>query len=95
MEGTTPWYKSGWVWAVLAVAIVALWYGWGWYHTRISPYTPQASTYNCPDGEPIKGNAQSGIYHLPSGQYYSKTKPERCFSTEEDAISAGYRASKR
>ncbi|WP_449867021.1 sunset domain-containing protein [Nesterenkonia lutea] len=48
-----------------------------------------------PRGYPIKGNASSGIYHVPSGSYYKRTKPERCFATESAARNAGYRKSKR
>lgn len=84
-----------WVWVVVIVGIVVIWWSYNWYHTRISSHTPQSGTYYCPDNKPIKGNAQSGIYHMPGGQYYGKTMPERCFATESDAINAGYRASQR
>ncbi|WP_019147053.1 sunset domain-containing protein [Timonella senegalensis] len=50
--------------------------------------------YNCPAGYPVKGN-QSGIYHVKGGAYYSRTKPEQCFTTAAAAKAAGYRASKR
>ena len=50
---------------------------------------------SCPPDSPIKGNADSGIYHVPGGQYYNKTKAEACFATASDAQSAGFRASKR
>ena len=50
---------------------------------------------SCPPDSPIKGNRQSGIYHVPGGQYYNATNPEECFATETEAQSAGYRASKR
>jgi len=63
--------------------------------SRYGESVPQADTYNCPSDKPIKGNAQSMIYHLPSGEYYYKTKPEECFSSEREAISAGFRKSKR
>ena len=56
------------------------------------------SGMDCPSGQPIKGNhASSGewIYHLPRGQYYSRTRPEACFATEADASRAGYRPSQR
>ena len=83
-------------WVVgIIIAIILIWYGWNWYHTRISSFTPQSGTYSCPDDKPIKGNSQSGIYHIPGGQYYNKTMPERCFGTEEDAINAGFRQSSR
>ncbi|MCK2037794.1 hypothetical protein KZC51_16830 [Microbacterium sp. SSW1-49] len=57
--------------------------------------TKPVSAWNCPAWAPIKGNANSGIYHVPSGQYYSRTKPEVCFSSEAAAVKAGYRKSKR
>ena len=51
----------------------------------------------------IKGNVSSKgerIYHVPGGQYYSRTKiktakGERWFCTEAEARTAGWRASKR
>ena len=54
-----------------------------------------ASKWNCPSWAPIKGNASSGIYHMVGQQYYSRTTPEICFSTETAAVKAGYRKSKR
>lgn len=42
----------------------------------------------------IKGN-QSGIYHMPGGQYYEITKAEEWFCSPAEAEAAGYRASKR
>lgn len=55
--------------------------------------------WNCPASHPIKGNltTRTGecIYHLPGGAFYGKTKPEQCFSTEEEARQAGCRKSKR
>ena len=89
------WYEQGWFWVLVVIVIIGLWYGWGWYHTRISSSTPQASTYDCPTNKPIKGNAQSGIYHIPGGASYSMTKPEKCFASEEEAQRSGYRESKR
>jgi len=50
--------------------------------------------HDCPEGFPIKGNASSMIYHLPGSSSFDRTIPEMCFATEEDAIAAGYRASK-
>jgi hypothetical protein len=57
--------------------------------------TKPISAWNCPSWAPIKGNASSMIYHVPRGQYYNKTKPEACFSSESAAVKAGYRKSKR
>lgn len=57
--------------------------------------TKPVSAWNCPAWAPIKGNADSGIYHVPSGRSYAKTKPESCFSTEAAAVKAGFRKAKR
>lgn len=57
--------------------------------------TPGSSTGSCPSWAPIKGNADSMIYHMPYGAYYSVTKAEECFRTEAAAVDAGYRKSKR
>ncbi|WP_218221153.1 hypothetical protein [Nesterenkonia sp. Act20] len=54
-----------------------------------------SSSWNCPKGYPIKGNASSRIYHVPSGSFYKRTNPEYCFATESAAKAAGYRKSKR
>jgi len=60
---------------------------------------PPESDWTCPASHPIKGNitTRTGecIYHVPGGAFYLKTKPERCFSSEEDARQAGCRRSKR
>ncbi len=57
--------------------------------------TQPSSEWNCPSWAPIKGNADSMIYHVPSGAFYDRTKPEECFRTESAAVKAGYRKSKR
>lgn len=52
---------------------------------------------------PIVGNSQSNIFHVPGGASYNKMliknasgKDNRvCFSSQEDAIAAGYRPAKR
>jgi hypothetical protein len=49
---------------------------------------------DCVEGYPIKGNASSKIYHVAGQSSYERTIPELCFATEEDAVAAGYRASK-
>jgi hypothetical protein len=49
----------------------------------------------CPPTYPIKGNASSMIYHLPSSQTYLSTIPEFCFSSVEAAETAGFSATRR
>jgi large subunit ribosomal protein L22 len=43
-----------------------------------------------PEGFPIKGNAQSMLFHTPDSRYYKATKAEVWFDTEESAVSAGF-----
>jgi len=48
----------------------------------------------CPSGFPIKGNAQSMLYHDHTSRSYARTAAEFCFSTPEAAQAAGYRAAR-
>lgn len=52
---------------------------------------PPLSAFECPPDYPIKGNADSGIYHQPGDPAYLRTKPEICFATPADAHAAGFR----
>ncbi|MEO5839914.1 MAG: hypothetical protein ABIQ73_16215 [Acidimicrobiales bacterium] len=49
----------------------------------------------CPLSHPVKGNVNSGIYHVPGGRFYDSTVPERCYRDESAAEADGLRASKR
>jgi hypothetical protein len=49
----------------------------------------------CPLTHPVKGNANSGIYHVPGGRFYDSTVPERCYRDGTAAEADGMRASKR
>jgi large subunit ribosomal protein L4 len=42
-----------------------------------------------PKGYEVKGNADSGLYHEPDGQWYDATEAEFYFKTAEDAEAAG------
>jgi hypothetical protein len=64
------------------------------------PGVPPADSWTCPATHPIKGNftPSSGercIYHVPGGGFYGKTKPERCYATDDEAARDGCRRSKR
>lgn len=48
-------------------------------------------TTNCPPQFPVKGNAQSQIYHTPASRVYGQTVAELCFATPEAAEAAGFR----
>jgi len=43
-----------------------------------------------PEGHPIKGNADSMLYHTPGSSFYGRTKAELWFDTEENAEAAGF-----
>jgi micrococcal nuclease len=58
----------------------------------------QSYGFSCPSDRPIKGNINTKgerIYHVPGGAFYGRTKPERCFATEDEAQREGFRKSKR
>jgi len=65
------------------------------------PGVPPQGPWTCPVSHPIKGNftptdpAEYCIYHVPGGGFYERTKPERCYSSEGDAVRDGCRQSKR
>ncbi len=48
----------------------------------------------CPDGYPVKANDNSGIFHVPGGRFYERTRPERCYAEADDAAADGYRPAK-
>jgi len=43
-----------------------------------------------PEGFPVKGNADSNLYHLPGTAFYDRTVAEVWFATAEDAEKAGF-----
>jgi len=48
----------------------------------------------CPLSHPVKANANSGIYHVPGGRFYDRTRAERCYASAEAAVDDGYRQAK-
>lgn len=62
-----------------------------------TPSPPAVASKNC-SNPTIKGNINSKgekIYHVPGGQFYTRTNAEEMFCTEEQARAAGYRKSLR
>jgi hypothetical protein len=49
---------------------------------------------DCPLDHPVKANDNSGIFHVPGGRFYDRTKAERCYVDAESATADGYRAAK-
>jgi len=69
-----------------------------------TPVAPGICDYSGTDQPVIKGNISQStgekIYHVPGGEFYDKTvideaSGERWFCTEQDAVAAGWRRSKR
>jgi large subunit ribosomal protein L17 len=48
-------------------------------------------TAACPPDYPVKGNAQSMIYHTAESRVYEQTIPEFCFASAQEAEAAGFR----
>ena len=48
----------------------------------------------CPLSHPVKANGSSGIFHVPGGQFYDRTRAERCYVDAAAAEADGYRAAK-
>ena len=51
---------------------------------------PSTEDGSAPEGYTVKGNADSGKYHEPDGQWYDQTVAEFYFKTAEDAEAAGF-----
>jgi large subunit ribosomal protein L4 len=45
---------------------------------------------SAPEGYTIKGNADSGLYHVPGSAFYNRTVAEFWFASAEDAEAAGF-----
>ena len=50
---------------------------------------------NCPDSHHVKAKDSSGLYHVPGGNTYDRTIPDRCYASAEAAEADGYRPSQR
>ena len=45
---------------------------------------------SCPYSYPVKGNADSKLYHIPNSEYYLLTSAELCFDSPEAARKNGF-----
>ena len=48
---------------------------------------------SCPVSYPVKSKQASGIFHVPGGASYARTRADRCYRTPEAATADGLRAS--
>jgi hypothetical protein len=49
----------------------------------------------CPTSHPVKGKLSSGIFHVPGGQNYERTRADRCYLDAAAAEADGLRRSQR
>jgi hypothetical protein len=49
----------------------------------------------CPNTHPVKAKMASGLFHLPGMLNYVRTRPDRCYASEEAARADGLAKSKR
>ena len=59
------------------------------------PFVDPGDDGACPLTHPVKAKLTSGIYHVPGGGNYERTKPDRCYSSAEAAEADGLRPAKR
>ena len=57
-------------------------------------WRPPDDAGNPPAGFPVKVKESSGIFHVPGGRFYDRTRPDRCYPTPAAAEADGYRRSK-
>jgi hypothetical protein len=60
-----------------------------------APWVEPGPDGEAPDTHPIKAKMSSGIYHVPGGFNYARTKPDRCYLDVAAAEADGLRPSKR
>src|SRR5689334_3743901 len=60
----------------------------------VEPYTDPDADGSCPVSHPVKAKLASGIYHVPGGANYERTKPDRCYVDSAAAEADGLRAAK-
>jgi hypothetical protein len=62
---------------------------------KVEPFTEPGADGACPISHPVKAKLASGIFHVPGGGNYERTKPDRCYVSAEAAEADGLRAAKR
>jgi hypothetical protein len=60
-----------------------------------APWVEPNADGSAPETHPIKAKMASGIFHVPGGFNYARTKPDRCYRDVAAAEADGLRPSKR
>jgi hypothetical protein len=59
-----------------------------------SPWIEPAESGTCPAHHPVKAKLASGIFHVPGGANYARTRADRCYRSADAAEADGLRQSK-
>lgn len=59
-----------------------------------SPWIEPADSGACPAHHPVKAKLASGIFHVPGGANYARTRADRCYLSAETAEADGLRQSR-
>jgi hypothetical protein len=62
--------------------------------TGAAAWTEPLADGSCPPTHPVKAKLSSGIFHVPGGLNYERTRPDRCYLDEAAAEADGLRPSK-
>jgi micrococcal nuclease len=70
------------------------------YGTADRPGAEPHDAWTCPISHPVKGapnssNSVERLYHVPGGEAYAKTQPDRCYTNAEEAREDGTRRAQR
>lgn len=60
----------------------------------VAPWVEPGDDGACPRTHPVKAKMRSGIYHVPGGASYDRTRPDRCYVDAAAAEADGLRAAK-
>lgn len=60
----------------------------------VEPVVDPNADGSCPASHPVKAKTSSGIFHVPGGANYERTRADRCYVDAEAAEADGLRPSK-
>lgn len=63
--------------------------------TPAPPWVDPLEDGGCPETHPVKAKMASGIFHVPGGLNYMRTRADRCYIDASAAEADGLRQSKR
>jgi hypothetical protein len=61
---------------------------------HVPAWLPPHGDGTCPATHPVKAKQASGIFHVPGGASYDRTRPDRCYTDAAAAEADGLRAAK-